>query len=421
MAQNKSTTASRAISKSQVIKQLGNEMTRIMANKAQSKVNISANSKSRSPSMGAFSGVSQVTAAPVSIGNTIRSVGLSITRTKDGVVAVGRDYVQTVGGTTNSFTSWTLQAGMALSPMALNASALRGYFQSHQSYKFHKVVAHFITSSPTSTSGDVMIMYHANHGGPKVDHTSNNFLAYALSTENTVLGPQWTNHSVEIVPKDVWLSTDVLNSEDVEHQADGEILVYTKNSTNAAIADAPGYLLLDYQVEFKFLMTNPRIASIPSSVFKWFPTGLFINMNIAAGDPIRMDVATASTYNAVTGVVPTNAVVGTIFQVVLDFQSASYGVITSANLPTLLAINQARNAAGAVTGSMVYAIGTGTTLYAVYRGTTLFDLYPSYPAVFAGNALVATAGFGVGSFVNAVSIMCAVGSVNSTFLQANLG
>lgn len=246
-------------------------------------------------------------------------------------------------------------------------------------------------------------------------------MAYALSTADAVLGPQWTNHSVQIVPKGNWLGTDVLNAEDVEHQADGEILVYTKNTTNGVTADSPGYLLIDYEIEFRFLMTNPRISTIPSSVFKWFPTGLFINMNLTAGDPIRMDVANATTYTATTGIIPPATLSGTIFQVVFDFQLATYGGITAANLPTMLAINQARNAAGTVTGSLVYPIDTGTTVYAVYRGLTLFDLYPSYPAVFAGNSLVATNSLGAGNSIGAVAIMCAVGSINNVFLQANLG
>lgn len=368
-----------------------------------------------------FNGVSQVAAAPVSIGNTLRSVGLNITRTEDGVIAIGRDFVHAVGGSITTFTNWTFQGGMALTPMALNASALRGYFQSHQQYRFRKVCAHFITSSPTSLSGDIMVMYHANHGGPKVDHTSSNFMSYALSTADAVLGPQWTNHSVQITPKGNWLGTDVLNAEDVEHQADGEILIYTKNTTNGSVADSPGYFLIDYEVEFKSLMTNSRISSIPSSVFKWYPTGLFINMNLTAGDPIRMDVANATTYTATMGLVPPNTSSGTIFQVVLDFQLATYAGITATNLATMFAINQARNAAGTVTGSMVYPVTTGTTLYGVYRGTTLFDLYPSYPAVFAGASLVATATLGASNSVGAVAIMCAVGSINNIFLQANLG
>jgi hypothetical protein len=371
--------------------------------------------------MSPFGGVSQVAAAPVSIGNTLRSVGLSITRTDDGVIAVGRDFVQMVGGSIATFTNWTFQGGMALTPMALNASALRGYFQSHQQYRFRNVCAHYITSSPTSLSGDVIVMYHANHGGPKVNHTSNNFMAYALSTADAVLGPQWTNHSVQIKPKGNWLGTDVLNAEDVEHQADGEILIYTKNTTNGVAADSPGYFLIDYEVEFKSLMTNSRISTIPSSVFKWFPTGLFISLVLGAGDPIRMDVANATTYTATTGIVPPNTASGTIFQIVLDFQLATYAGITAANLSTMFAINQARNAAGTVTGSMVYPVDTGTTLYGVYRGTTLFDLYPNYPAVFSGSSLVATNALGAGNSVGAAAIMCAVGSINNVFLQANLG
>lgn len=372
--------------------------------------------------MGPFAGVSAVSAAPVSIGNTVRSTKLTVQRDTQSVTVQGRDFVQTVGGTAATFNNWTLQAGMPITPLALSTSSLRGFFQSHEQFKLRRILIHYITSSPTSLSGDILIVYHANHGGPKVDHTSNNFLSYALSTESAVLGPQWTNHSVELAVGGEWYNTDVLNAEDVQHQADGEVLVYTKNTTNGVAADSPGYIVIDYDVQFRHMMTNPRLLTIPSSIFKWFPTAAFFNAAaVAAGDPVRFDVNTASDYALAGGKIPPNTPVGTIFQMVLDFQNAVYGVFTPASLATVFAINQARNAAGAVTGSMVYAVGTGTTLYAVYRGTTLLDLYPSYPAVFAGNTINWTAGGGAGMFINCAAIFAAVGSVNSAYLQANIG
>jgi len=400
-------------------KLLQNEVTKFLSDESNKKPKVNrANGGAIVP----FGGVTQVSASPVSIGNTVHSVDMRIERTGGGVVAVGRDYVQTVGGTAGTFNSWTLQAGMPISPIALNASALRGFFQSHELYRVRKLVAHYITSSPTSLAGDIMIVYHINHAGPKVDHTSNNFLAYALSTPSAVLGPQWTNHSVELKVRSNWLGTDVLNAEDVEHQADGEMLVYTKNTTNVNAADPPGYIIVDYEVEFKGMMTNPRLLTIPSSIYKWFPSAAFFNAAaVGAGDPVRYDVNTASDYALAGGKIPPSTPAGTIFQVVLDFQSAVFGIFTPASLATVFAINQARNASGLVTGNMVYAVGTGTTLYAVYRGTTLLDLYPSYPAVFAGNTMNWTAGGGAGQFINCATVMAAVGSVNSAYLQASIG
>jgi hypothetical protein len=379
--------------------------------------------KSRlSNGMGPFAGVTAVSAAPVTIGNTVRSTKLAVQRDAQSVSVQGRDFVQIVGGTATTFNNWTLQAGMPVTPLALSTSSLRGYFQSHEQFRVRRVVIHYITSSPTSLSGDILIFYHANHGGPKVDHTSNNFLSYALSTESAVLGPQWTNHSVELAVAGKWCNTDVLNAEDVQHQADGEVLVYTKNTTNGVSADSPGYVVIDYDVNFKNMMTNPRLLTIPSSIFKWFPTAAFFNAAaVGAGDPVRFDVNTTSDYALTGGKIPPTTPVGTIFQIVLDFQNAIYGIFTPASLATMFAINQARNAAGAVTGSMVYAIGTGSTLYAVYRGTTLLDLYPSYPAVFAGNTINWTAGGGAGMFINCAAIIAAVGSINSAYLQASIG
>lgn len=375
--------------------------------------------------MGAFGGVSTMSAAPVNIGNTVRSTKQQVLPVQGGVRVVGRDFIMAVGGQSSTWKEWALQGGMAMSPIALNASGLRGYFQVYQWYRFNRATVHFITSSPTSTAGDILMVYHANHGGPKVDHSSPNFLSYALSTESALIGPQWTNHSVEIISKPGRkLCTDVLNSEDVEHQADGELLVYCRATTNGTLSDSPGYLLIDYDITFYDQMLNPRVSVIPNGVFKWTPVGMVFSGTITQWDEVQFALNGTNTYSGDTSVPPVGNATGTIYQIVVDLQHAVFGgTLTSSSPNTMWSVVSGYTGIGATQSfvPITYPFSTGATFYAVMRSDLItIDLYPSYDAVFAGNGLRWNAA-SAGASMTTAAVVCAVGSITGRYLQASIG
>jgi hypothetical protein len=371
--------------------------------------------------MGPFAGVSEMSLAPVSVGNSVRSSKQNISIQGDVVRVIGRDYVSTVGGTSAAFSGWTFQTGLGLSPIALNASGLRGFFQSYQKYKWNRADAHYITSSPTSLAGDILLFHHANHGGPKVDHTSSNFLSYAMSTDNALIGPQWTNHSIRLIDGTrEWFDTDVLNAEDVQHQADGELLVYTKNTTNGTAPDPPGYLLIDYDISFKSRMLNSRVQTLPSGLFKWNPACAEYGAGpVVAGDVFRCAGTGTSNYTGVANTAFPGIAVGDVFQVVFDLSNATttnFSFVTGVNY--MVSLNTAAN-----TG--IYAnfpIATGTTVYAQCTSAASgmqFCFFPTYPAVFAGSPLrFATSA--TPTFTCALQYCC-VGSSSTVYTQANIG
>lgn len=367
-------------------------------------------------SMRPFGGVSEVGIAPVTIGNTVRSVKQTVLEHRNGVRVVGRDFVMAVGGTSTAFSNWTFQAGFGLSPICLNATGLRGYFQTYERYKWNAVNVHYITSSPTSATGDVLIMYHSNHGGPKVDHTSTNFMSYALSTDSALLGPQWTNHSVQIVSgaRD-WFNTDILSAEDVMHQADGEVLVYTRNTTQGTNPDQPGYVLIDYDIVFERRMLNSRVQSLPSSLFKWQPLVFAYNGGpVTAGQTVSFNFNASNTYSGTTPPLPVGIAIGDIFQVVFDINGAT--LLGGVSFATMISAPLATGT------SITYPIITGTTLYAVAAsavGTGAFALFSNYDAALAGQPMTWTsAGTPV---VGCPLIMTCVGSITPVFAQANIG
>ena len=379
------------------------------------------------PVMAPFGGVSQVAVAPVSVGNTVRSVKQHVIPTRLGVRVLGRDYVMTVGGTSAAYSGWTLQGGMPLSPIGLNASGLRGYFQTYEKFVWHRCVAHYITSSPTSLAGDVLMVHHTNTAGPKVDHTSNNFLSYALSTDSALIGPQWTNHSVEILQTTTEkLDTDVLNNEDVQHQSAGELLVYTKNTTNVTQPDPPGYILIDYDIEFQIRMLNPRILTLPTGVFKRTPSAVSMLGPVTAWDKVQLSVGTNNTYSGANSVKPTGDSIGLIYQVVFDLQNAVFsGSLNIGSISTMWSVVAAQSGIGGTASfqPLFYGLSTGTTVYAVSssaNSATAFDFYPSYDAVFSGSTLRWNTTSANQGMTVVVSLIC-VGSITANLTQANIG
>lgn len=366
-----------------------------------------------------FGGVSEMDMAPVTIGNTLRSTKPTVRQTANSIHVIGRDFVMSVGGVQASYTGWCLAAGFPLTPAALNASALRGYFQSYERFRFKRAVVHYITSSPTSASGDILIMHHTNRGGPKVDHTSSNFMSYAMSTDAAVLGPQWVNHSVEVitsVPLD-YCETDIFNGEDLMHQANGEVLVYTKNTFNGA-AEAPGYLLIDYEVEFNNRMLNPRVAVLPSALLKFFNGSFNANGIPALGDIVTFAVTGNNTYSGIAGVAPSGVSLGDIFQIVLDLSAPvlTGGATISNIFATIQAIGG--TAAYAAPTRQVFPLTNGGTYFAVWDGTAM-QLYPNYAAAQVGMPCVWN--FAGASQLSCPCIYSLVGSRDNTYAQANIG
>lgn len=380
-----------------------------------------SSSKQNESPLAPFQGVSEMSMAPVSIGNSLRSSRPTITQTANSVIVTGRDFVMVVGGVQTSYVGWCLTAGFPLTPACLNASALRGYFQSYERFRFRRAVVHFITSSPTSSSGDVMIMHHTNRGGPKVDHNSSNFMSYAMSTDSAVLGPQWVNHSVDIMPGKPldMCETDIFNTEDLQHQSNGEVLVYTKNTTNGGAADPPGYILIDYVVEFHNRMLNSRIQSLPTALLKNFNGSFNANGSPNLGDPVQFAVTGINTYSGVAGTAPPGATVGDIYQIVMDLtQPTLTGVV---NPLTSFATTGASctTATYAAPTRTVFPLSNGGTYYAIWDGVTML-MYPNYISALAGNPVVWNI-TGPGQQLSCPCVYSLVGSKDSTYSQANIG
>jgi hypothetical protein len=316
--------------------------------------------------------VASVTTAPVAIGNTIRGTVAKTTSIKDGVRVSGRDFAFAVSASVAAVNDWTLCGGFPVTPAVMVSSVLRSYTQMYSKFKVHKIIAHFITSAPTSQPGDIMLYVERDRNGPMVDNTNAQFLPFVLSDPYTTIGPQWTNHSTTIKPTDDWNSTDYGMSDDLNEESSGSLFIFSKTS----VASSPGYVLFDYDISFKELAVNPRAGLLPVARGKWLTTCLGLSATaVTANSNVASMGVVGNTISGTAAAGPTGIVAGDIYKCIADVTNstaagvnAAWTAVTTANLFTQILASGVFQA---------YTIDDGFTFYAVAYSTTGFKLFPS--------------------------------------------
>lgn len=317
--------------------------------------------------------VSSISSAPVSIGNSIRGSEPRSTNYQDGARVVGRDFAFSLGSTAATITGWELIGGMPITPSVMPSSILRNYSQMYCKFKVNKLIVHYITSSPTNQAGDILFYYEHDRFAPMVDYSNASFLAYVLSDKNTVIGPQWTNHSIAVRPAGEWKTTLYGNQTDLNEDAAGSIFLFSK--TNAA--NSPGYILLDYDITFKEMAVNPRAGTLPIARGQAF--------NLAFGQTTNaVTLGTAYTYglqgkdltNNTPGY-PTGVTNGDIYKcVACATASTVLNTWTNVTLSTLFSYNSNIDTPILIDDGFTFYLTIVD--YTVGASTATFLLYPTF-------------------------------------------
>jgi hypothetical protein len=310
--------------------------------------------------------ITTITTAPVAIGNSIRGAQSQVIQTSRGCRVIGRDFgfACTASGLT-TINNWTQVGGMPLTPCCLPSTVLRNYVQMYSEYAIKSITMHYITSSPTSSTGDILFYFNKNRDSSLPNCTDNSFLPYVLSDSHTIIGPQWTNHSAMIMPVHQFRTTDYGMASDGHDQSAGELFIYSKTSTT----DSPGYIIFDYDIEFRELSVNPKAGILPVSRAQYNPIS-FGNGSAAVTTSTDVYVYIQNKNIAnITSVVPTGTSNGDIFKVILDVTNSTLvnPAWTNVNTTNLLLPN-------GVDGSTL-SVRDGTTIYARYTSLGGFYLY----------------------------------------------
>lgn len=341
----------------------------------------SAMSQPKNPTFGA---VSTVTTAPVAIGNSMKGFKAQVVQTgTDMVRVVGRDFAVTAAST-GTVTGWTLDAIVPLTPAAFVSSVLRSYAQIYNKFKFNIVGLHYITSSSTATNGDVLFQVNANRTDPCANWTTTTFLPYALSKEETIIGPQWTNHSCVIRPRGPTRSLVPGQNNDLDYQCQGEMQLYSKTSST----ESPGYLLIDYDITFYEMSINPKAGLIPNPLIMGTPAQLIFPASGVSVTTPPVFTVTGTTFVGGTSITAlssqTGIHVGDVFKVIIDATNSNSAAWTfSAGSATLATVFSLRS--GGTTGvTETFTLTDGFTCYGVYVSSTNFQLYADVTDAFVG-------------------------------------
>lgn len=275
-----------------------------------------------------FGNVATINTAPVAIGNSLRGMKTQMLQTSTGVRVLGRDFGFALTGSA-SITAWVLVGGMPLNPACLPSSALRNIYLMYNQYRLKNFCAHYITSSSTSSTGDIMFYCRRNEGSALPRPTNSTFLPFVLTDEFTVIGPQWTNHTFCLKPTGNWLDTDYGATGELANYNEFDLFLYSKTSTS----DSPGYILIDYEFEFKELSLNPRagiISTVAGAQAQWQQIGLSFTGSQSSGN-----IAQAAAYNSntITGNPNTSwsPTQGDIYEVILDVSNSTFTTPSSSS------------------------------------------------------------------------------------------
>jgi hypothetical protein len=335
-----------------------------------------------------FGPVSSINTAPLAIGNSLQGSKASVLHTANGCLVRGRDYCFTATST-GTVTQWCLCGGIPTAPYAFPSTVLRNISTMYNKYKLRAATVHYITSSPTSTPGDVMFYFRRNEGGSLPQPQNSAFLPYVLSDSLTVLGPQWTNHSASIEPFQNWLSTDYGATADAQEYNQYDIFLYSKTTSGS---DSPGYVIIDYEYEFRELSINPRagaLSSVAGVVAEWNQCAIsFSGAKTAATTTLTGMTFGTTGIGGITIAAPA-FLVGDVLEIVLDVNNSSF----TNTIATNFAQEQVAVTAANAQAFAAITISDGLVLYGVMGSATVLDgLFQSIDGVYAfGGALVAGA------------------------------
>jgi hypothetical protein len=322
-----------------------------------------------------FGAVSSITTAPVAIGNSIKGSRTQVVQTSTGVRVRGRDFMFAPIGT-GTVATWTVAGGSPLTPAAFTDSVVANYLRTYSKFKWRGLTAHYITASPTTATGDVMFYYNKDRSSVFLNQTSSQFMPFVISDPNTMLGPQWMNHSSKFDITGDWKLCDYGMHDGIEEYAAGDLFLMSKTSTTPS----PGYILFDYDIEFSELQLQPRLLTFPISRIQWQQMNIGLTaVAVVPTNPVSGSLTPKNKGNGISGAASVNPFQpGDIVKIIVDLTNSLPASWTSVTSSSLFA---AKN--GQYLNALT--IQDGTTFYGVYdNGETGFALYANPTQAYDG-------------------------------------
>ncbi len=348
---------------------------------------------------------STIALAPVNIGNTIRGFQNLERDTPNGKLVIGRDFMFSAIGT--NAVGWSMVGGAPLTPAAFVDSNIRMYMNMYNQFRFVSFTAHYITSSPTSSNGDIMFYYGKNRESVFLDQSSTNLLPFVISDPNTVLGPQWQNASAKFTCSGKWKSTDYGMDAQIGEYADGELFLLSKTSLN----ESPGYVLFDYTIEFRERSISPRLLTLPVTRALWNQCSFNLSSASVTNGTVYNLVVGGNNISGAPSVLPPGTQSGDIFKMIYDASNSTYTLNQ-----TFVTIPFSQHLGNATATSV--PLLNGSTIYATVGTNNLLTLFFTAAGAYSNSNPLVASGTG-NSTVTLQFWMSYVGASSSLNISPN--
>jgi hypothetical protein len=357
-----------------------------------------------------FGPISTIDTAPVSIGNSVTGSAPVVVPIADGVNIRGRDFLISIDATDAGVTNWTMTAGCPIVPHALVSSVLKSYAGIYANFIIKGIAFHYITACATSVQGDMMFHVNKSRAAPGINFSSSNFMSVVLSDHNTVIGPLWKNHTAVYYPVLKTYSTDILNDEQLMSQGPGELFVFTKTASE----QAPGYVLIDYDIDFVSMQVNVKALTFPVSRLKYTQMAITLTATAVTTSSDFATQITGTKLDGTTASIPSTFTVGDIYKGIINITAST---LTNVNTSNLLQYN---TYTGTTYVNVPVSVSDGFTMYGVYYTTNAMLWYPTYEEAASQSASV-NYNYGVNATItiNIPVYMSLVGSVGN-LVQSNI-
>lgn len=306
-----------------------------------------------------------LTMAPVSIGTTLHSTEPSVKYHGNSVHLTDRSFLMNVGDTTQ--TNWFLGNLIPLNPLYWDGLTVGRLCGSYTKFRWKKLVIHFVTRQPTTAAGEILMMLNNKASNEALSSANSAFLPRAMAKPSALMGPIWTNHSLQLKVPNRWCDVDCMSTGDFDDNLPGELFVYIQS----AFTDTIGYLIADYEIEFTQPDYNTRTTSIPVS--PGFSNYVVTPDSTAPGTGNFYVVTLPTVYQlALDGYLGIDC----IYKVVVDVTGSTFTApITAA---TALRVSSASS-------SQVLPVVDGVTFYGRRITTTTLQLYPTMESAISGS------------------------------------
>jgi hypothetical protein len=312
---------------------------------------------------------------------------------------VGCDYVATATPLSAAWTSWANIAIIPVSTYGLGHTTLSDFSRTYSEYRIDRIMACFIPSIGTTSSGQIALYHLPQRSDPAVDPNSNAFLPYVLNQRSGAVGPVWQPLNVEFPTSGKWFSTVPLDGTDPDDEVEMEIYASTSNFAAAGVAPSIGIFKLMYSVSFRGMARNPRSGLIPLDNNIARPTCLgVIGISAVAGTSLTLNVI-GTDQSGQNAVVPPGNQNGDVYKVVVDVSRSTFGVPSGAVIFGI-------NFLGTV---QVFPFQGTVTVYGILSGTN-WNLFSTFNnAMTQSNPLV----YAVGVTTNTINLRCFISLVGA--------